>query len=585
MFTKRKQLSGFTIIEALIVIAIGVTMFGSLLVTFEYAFELLAHSKARTTALSIATDRMEYFRSLPYNDVGTIAGIPSGTIPQNSTTTLNKITFNERILVEYVDDPGDGLLTATTSDSNGIPADYKRIKIELSWTVKGEVKSIALVSNIVPRSIETTDGGGTVRVNVLDADGSPMFGAQVRLINTTTPTNIDVTKNTDISGTALFSGAPAGSNYEVIVTAPGYSTDRTYVANGANPNPITAPFSLLEADISTVTFQIGELSDMDITTYSAVTDIENTEGFLGSTGIATSTNTEVASGALRLRQTAGVYASSGQAKLVTLTPSPLEAWGAVTVAATTPSNTQYRVQLFTVSSSTYSLIPDSDLPGNAAGFTGPLIDVSSLDAGSFPSIAVGVSLQTSDTSVSPSIDEIGVYYRESATVRSGVALSLHGSKVIGADLSANPIFKTSLSGTTDGSGELSFSNVEFDSYTFTIPGSLTVTTACPALPLLHQAGIDSSLYIVLRSSVTPSLRTTVVSNTGNAIPGVSVTLSRSGFSSTQETDLCGQTFMSSGVVLESDYDISVSKPGYVTQNISTFTINGNTETVVTLIAQ
>lgn len=585
MFTLRMRPHGFTIVEALIVIAIGVAMFGALLVTFEHAYELLSHSKARVTALSIATDRMEYFRSLPYDDVGTISGIPPGTIPQNSTTTLNNITFRERILVEYVDDPGDGLLTATTTDSNGIPADYKRIKIELSWTIKDETRSISLVSNIVPRSIETTAGGGTVRVNVLDADATPLAGAQVRLLNNTTTTTIDVTKNTDISGTALFSGAPAASNYEVIVTAPGFSTDRTYVASVSNPNPITAPFSLLEADISTVTFQIGELSDMDITTYTSITDVGTVEEFLSSTGVATSSNTEVASGVLRLEQVAGVYDSSGQATLVTLTPSPIEEWGALTVAANTPSNTQYTVQLFTLGSSTYSLIPDSDLPGNAAGFSTSVIDISSLDAGSFPSIAVSVSLQTSNTSVSPSIDEIGVYYREAATARTGVALSLRGSKLIGSDLSALPIYKTALSGTTDGSGELSFTDVEFDSYTFTIPSGLLVSTACPALPHLQEAGINSSLDIVLRGSVDDSLRTTVVSPTGHAIPGASVTLSRSGFSATEETNLCGQTFMHSGVVVESDYDVVVSKPGFVTQTISTFTIAGNVETVVTLIPE
>lgn len=585
MFAITKQPQGFTIVEALIVIAISVTIFGSLLVTFEYAFELLAHSKARTTALSIATDRMEYFRSLPYDDVGTIAGIPPGIIPQNSTTTLNKIIFDERILVEYVDDPADGLLTATTTDSNGIPADYKRIKIEMSWTIKGVTRTIALVSNIVPRSIETTAGGGTVRVNVLNADSSALFGAQVRLVNNTTTTTIDVTKSTDASGVALFSGAPAASNYEVYVTAVGYSSDQTYIADFSNPNPITAPFSLLEADISTVTFQIGELSNMNITTYSSVTDVGSEENFLDSTGLATSTSMEVASGALRLEQTAGVYEASGQTKLVTLTPSPLEKWGAVTVAASTPSNTQYAVQLFTLSSSTYTLISDSDLPGNAAGFTTSLIDISDLNVSSFPSVVVGVSMQTSDTSVSPNIDQIGVYYREAADLRTGVLLSLHGNKLIGTDLSAAPIYKTALSGTTNGSGDLNFTNVEFDSYTVTTPASLEVSTACPALPLLHQAGIDSTLEIVLRSSVSASLRTTVLSNTGIPIPGADVTLSRSGFSATSDTNLCGQTFMHSGVVLESDYDVVVSKSGYITQTINTFSINGNTETVITLIPQ
>lgn len=580
-----QRAKGFTIVEALIVIAIGVTVFGSLLVTFQYTFELLAHAKARTTAVSIATDRMEYFRSLPYDDVGTISGIPSGTIPQNSTTTLNNILFQERILVEYVDDAADGLLTATTTDGNGIPSDYKRIKIELSWTIKGKTRSISLVSNIVPRSIETTAGGGTIRVNVLDADASPLSGAQVRLVNNTTTTTIDVIKNTDASGIALFSGAPAASNYEVYVTATGYSSDQTYVPDASNPNPVTAPFALLVADISTVTFQIGELSDLAITTYSSITDTGNIEYFTDSSGVSTSTNIEVASGVLRLEQTAGVYSNSGQAKLVTFTPSPLQAWGALTVAANTPASTQYRIQLFTNSSSTYTLIPDSDLAGNAAGLIGPLIDISSLDVGTYPSLVVGFNLQTTDTDETPSVEEVGVYYRESAVPRSGVDLSLHGDKMIGTDLSANPIFKTTLSGTTDGVGELDFSDVEFDSYNFTIPGSLTVTTACPALPLLHQAGIASSLDIVLRASVSNSLRTTVLNTEGNPIPGATVVLSRSGFSETQDTNLCGQIFIYSGVVVESDYDIAVSKPGYVTQNISTFSINGNTENVITLIPQ
>lgn len=580
-----KQLKGFTLVEALIVVAITVTIFGALLVTFQYAFELLAHSKARTTATSIATDRMEYFRSLPYDEVGTISGIPSGTIPQNSTTTLNNIVFQERILVEYVDDPADGLLTATTTDSNGIPADYKRIKIELSWTIKEKTRSISLVSNIVPRSIETTLGGGTVRVNVLDANAVPLFGAQVRLVNNTTTTTIDVIKNTDTNGTALFSGAPAASNYEVYVTAAGYSSDQTYIASVANPNPVTSPFSLLVADISTVTFQIGELSDMYINTYSSVTDTGSMEYFTDSSGLATSTDIEVASGALRLEQTSGTYANSGQAKLVTVTPSPLEAWGALTVAANTPASTQYSIQLFTLSSSTYTLIPDSDLAGNSAGLSGPLIDVSSLDTGTYPSVVIGLSLQTTDTSASPSIDELGLYYREVSVPRTGVDLSLHGDKLIGTDLSANPIYKTLLSGTTNGSGELNFTDVEFDSYSFTTPSSLEVTTACPALPLLHQAGITSSLDIILGASVSESLRTTVLSTDGRPIPGVVVTLSRSGFSDTEETNLCGQTFIYSGVVPESDYDVSASKPGYVTQNISTFSVIGNTENVITLSPQ
>jgi len=73
---------------------------------------------------------MEYFRSLPYNDVGVIAGFPAGTIPQNSTLNLNGINFSERVLVEYVDDDADG---STGADTNGIILDYKQIKLEYEW--------------------------------------------------------------------------------------------------------------------------------------------------------------------------------------------------------------------------------------------------------------------------------------------------------------------------------------------------------------------------------------------------------------------------------------------------------------------
>ncbi len=575
--------SGFSLIEALIVAAVGVTIFAGLFGTFTYAFNLLAHAKAKTTAITIANDRMEYFRSLPYNEVGTISGIPSGTIPQHSTQVLNKITFDERVLVEYVDDPADGLLTATTTDSNGIPADYKRVKIEISWTLKDQTRSIVLVSNIVPRSIETTDGGGTIRVNVLNADSAPLQGAFVQLINNTTTSTIDVIKSTDSTGTALFSGAPAASNYEVIVTAPGYSTDRTYEATLANPNPTTAPFSLLEADISTVTFQIDQLSNIDVKTYSSIIDKEVKEDFSSSSGVALRLGTEVASGVLRLEQTAGLYTTSGEAVLTQVSPSPLLQWGTVTLDAAVPTGTSFRLQVGTLSSSTFNMIPDSDLAGNSSGFSSSVIDLSELDPGTYPSIALRFTLNTTNTAVSPSINEVAVYYREAVTPRDGVDLSLRGNKIIGSDSSAVPIYKTVLDGTTDSSGELSFSDVEFDTYNITVPASLMVRGACPNIPLVHQAGLSSSVVLVLRASVGTSLRTTVVNSDGYPIPGATVTLSRVGFSEAMDTNLCGQTFMYAGVAPETDYEVRVEKAGFATQVITAVSIIDNRDLTVTMV--
>lgn len=581
MFKRPSRASGFTLIETIVVIAIVVVVFAALLISVKYTLGIIINSKAKTSALSIASDRLEYIRSLPYDEVGTVAGIPAGAIPQTSTRTLNNVTFTERVLIEYVDDPADGLLTATTTDSNGIPADYKRAKVEVSWTVNGASGDLALVSNIVPRSIETTDGGGTVRINVIDQDSQPLAGAAVTLINNTTTTTINVTKFSDASGVVLFSGAPAASNYEVEVTGTGYSTDQTYQVSGANPSPITGPFAVLEADISTLTFQIDQLSDIALKTYSAITDSAFNEWFDDATGIATSTNTNVSGGVLRLNDTAGIYAPSGVAYLNVRTPTPLEQWETITVAPSVPSGTSYAVRVYTASSTTYTLIPDSDLPGNAAGFTNRIIDISSLDSATYPSVVLGVHLATTNTAVTPSIDAVELFYRESSTARSGVSISAHGNKVIGYDLSVQPIYKTVLTGSTNGTGNISFSDVEFDSYTFGFPGSFTVARACPVLPLQHRAGVDSDAEVVLGAHHDDSLLVTITNAGGTLIPGATVTLSRSGFSDTKQTNTCGQAFFS-GVVAESDYQLDVSKSGYSSNVVTPYDLSGESTVMISV---
>ncbi len=146
---------GFSFVELLISVAIMVLVFGGLFAGIQAMIQVIGNSKASTGALALATERMEYIRSLSYDSVGTIAGIPNGAIPQNATRTLNGVTYNERVLIEYVDAPEDGIGGA---DANGILADYKRVKIEYSWDDRGTTKYRSLVSNIVPRGVETTSG-------------------------------------------------------------------------------------------------------------------------------------------------------------------------------------------------------------------------------------------------------------------------------------------------------------------------------------------------------------------------------------------------------------------------------------------
>jgi type II secretory pathway pseudopilin PulG len=587
MYNHSLSQKGFSLVEVIFVAALSVLVFGVLLSSFQYSLKLINQSRSKLSALSVANDRMEFFRSLPYNDIGTISGIISGAIPQNSIVTLNDIEFHERVLVEYVDDPADGKAGTATPDSNGIPSDYKCIKLEYTWDVNGTTNVVSLISNIVPRSIESTAGGGTVKINVIDENSALLPGASVRLINNTTGSPIDVTRIADAGGVALFSGAPAASNYEVIVTANisghQYSTAQTYETTGANPNPIVSPFSVLVSDISTLTFQIGELSDLDIKTLSAVSEGVLKEEFTNLLAVDSSVDVEAVGGRLKLANVSSVYKTSGIAYLGVITPAPLLRWQTVRVAVDLPASTSHKVQLFTgVPTGPYTLIPDSELSGNVVGFTDTLIDISSLDPIAYPSIYIGVTLETTDTNVTPSVDEISLYYRNSETDLAGASFGIRGSKIIGTDAVSAPIYKYTDSLTTDGSGDVTIAALEFDTHVITPNGGYDIAMACPAHPFIHQAGVDGELEMVLVPNAVTTLRVSVIDTLGRVIPGAFVNLNRTGYTDTILTDSCGQVFFTGGLINSSDYEINVTATGYNNQTVSAFDINGDTLKIITL---
>ncbi len=569
---------GFSLIEVVIVSAVLLLFFGGLFVLVEYVFKLSTNARARLSALSLANERMEYIRSLTYDAVGTVAGIPAGNIPQNRTRTFNGYLFNERVLIQYVDDDADGLGAA---DSNSILADYKQVKVEYSWNVTGATTSITLISNIVPRSIETTVGGGTIRVNVLDATVSPVPSASVRLLNTSGTTTIDVTRQTDVTGTALFAGAPAGSNYEIFVSKAGYSSDQTHIATTSNPNPTTQPISVLEADVSTMSFQIDQLSNINLSLYSSLVENYISESFVSAASIASSSNLAPVTGELALADAGGgLYVTSGFAFTPSLTASTMERWEVVSLGRVLPPGTTLRTQLYT-GTSTFALIPDTDLPGNSTGFTDRLIPLTTLDPVAYPALVIGFTLETTDSSVTPRLTDATVLFRESATLRSGATVSWRGTKSIGTDLGGLPIYKHQFSGVTNASGEATFTDREWDSYSATITGS-TITRACPGHPVPLPPGTTLPVTLVATPVFTNSLRINVVDPSGVPIPGAALRLSRTGYLSQRTADSCGSVFFTS-MATESDYVLEVTAGGFTTYNLSDLTISGPIASTVTLV--
>src|SRR3989338_5531630 len=571
---RQKQSRGFSLVEVLVVIAITALVFVGLFAAFEYSLKLIAQSRAKMTALTVANDQMEYIRSFTYDSVGTVLGIPAGSLPQVSTTTLNEIDFTKRILIEYIDDDADGIGAA---DTNGITTDYKQVKVSVEWAINGNTNEVFLVSNITPRSIETNVGGGTLRVNVFDADVQPLPGASVRVVNNTIVPNVDVTRTTDATGVALFGGAPAGPDYEIFVTGVGYSSDQTYMATTSLPTPITQPVAVVEADISTMNFFIDRTSELTVRTLSGKTTQEYTLTFTDMTGIVESTDVALIDGAMGLATSGSAYVSSGELFLTPLTPSPLDAWEFVVASGTVPFNTAATFRFYT-STSTADIIPDSDLPGNSIGFSIGTIDISTLSKVTYPTIVVGIALETSDTSITPTIDEVQVLYLESETGLAGVDLYMQGSKTIGTNASGTDIYKTTNSVTTDSNGEYVFPALEWDAYTFTVSG-YDVAEACENNPLDLRPNTTETMDLVLAANSANTLRVVAETISGTKLISAEVRLERPSFSETVETSTCGQAFFT-GLSSNNDYELTVTPDGYAPQTISAVSIDSDIVMVV-----
>ena len=261
---KARFSNGASLIDVIFGVSIMLIIFIGIFGIFKLSIELVSSSKSKTGALALANEQMEFIRSLSYNAVGVVGGIPAGNIEQEEIIILNKTIYTRRTFIQYIDDLKDGL---EEEDENLIIADYKLVKVEIKWTIGDTERKFSLISNIVPKGIETFEGGGTLIINSIDAYGAPIAGAQVNIKNNTIFPTIDLTAFTNDFGKIMFPGSPAAVDYKIIVTKDGYSTAKTYDADVNNPNPDPGHLTVAEKETTRSTFAIDLLSGMDINTY------------------------------------------------------------------------------------------------------------------------------------------------------------------------------------------------------------------------------------------------------------------------------------------------------------------------------
>jgi len=147
---------GFGLVDVIVGIALTLIIFLALFGVLRASLMLSTLAKAKAAGIELASSQMEYLRGISYDSLGTLGGIPFGTVPQTATTTVDGIPYTVRTFIQYVDDVADG---TGPSDINHITTDYKIGRVAVSYSINDLVKSAVLISNFSPPSIESSTGG------------------------------------------------------------------------------------------------------------------------------------------------------------------------------------------------------------------------------------------------------------------------------------------------------------------------------------------------------------------------------------------------------------------------------------------
>lgn len=574
---RRSHQRGVTLVDTLVGSALMLVVFLGIAAAFQLSVEVVTNNKARAGAIALGNERMEYLKSLTYTQIGVIGGIPAGNVPQIETVTLNNVEYTRRTLVLYSDDSQDGL---GASDSNSIIADFKTIRVEVSWQAQQGLRSVELIGRVSPYGIETSVPGGTLSINAVDAASQPVVNAEVRIVNPSVTPAISITTYTGTDGNISFIGAPASTNYQITVTKSGYSTAQTYAVTAANPNPNPRHLTVSNNLTTTSSFAIDLLASKSIQLFKQIAVQTWTDSFNNQTSIATSSNIAVSGGNVRLAGSAP-YPTAGFVESITIQPSILAGWNDLSWSDTTPASTDIRYSIYDATSGGSTIIPDSALPGNSTGFTTSPVDLSGLSTSTYQAIRVRANLTTSNTGSTPTLASWTVSYDFGPEPFPGFAFTMRGGKTIG---NSPTVYKYNTTLTSDSAASVSLPAIEWDSYTIGVTSTSTyeIADVCGIQPEALLPGSSQTTTVFLSPATTHSLLVDVTSATGTPVRDASVRVTRTGYNVTNLSSACGHAYF--GGLVNNTYSISITKSGYQSQTINNFTVSGDSRRSVVLQA-
>jgi len=565
---------GISLVEMLIGIAIISMVFVTLFASFQAMLTFAERNRLRANALMLANEHIEVIRALPFDSIGTVAGLPSGSIPQLETIVYDNHEYTRRTFIQYIDDPADGTGAADT-----LTADYKRIKVEMGYDFRGTTQSFSLVTTMAPKSQESLVGAGVLRINVFDATNDPVSLASIHIVNTTVATSVDISTFTNASGTISFPGAWAGGGYEIYINKAGYTSAQTYVSTTTNPNPTPSPLNVAENGTTEVFFKIDLLSSIHMRTRLWPIRGRFFDDFSDASQLSSLTNTQVVGGDITLAGTPGSYSSSGTSISSPTTPASLEEWLLFSFDATTPPNTSKSFHIeYDTGSGVFALIPDTDIPNNSTGLSTSPVDLGGLDTTIYSSLRIVTDLASSDGVSTPEIHEYTLSYHEAEVPVANVPFTLTSGTTIGTDASSNPIYKYTTSDQTDANGEWDSGDIGFDAYELVVSG-FNVAEACPSLPLILEPDTALEQILTIAPATAHSLSLQVTSPLGATVERAQVHITGGSIDTVRSTSPCGIAYFPS--LTEESFNVDIDAPGFAPYT-ATIPVSGPTESTAVL---
>jgi prepilin-type N-terminal cleavage/methylation domain-containing protein len=252
---------GLSLIEVVVCVAIFSILSVSIYGAFTSILNGITYYREKTTISSLADQYIEIVRNMPYSQIGTIEGNPHGTladVPNAINIIVNGMAYQVYYAVSYIDDSADGTIMAGT-DSN--PNDYKQIKLYIKNVNTGATNSF--LTNVAPKGLEGLDSGGALSIEVFNAVGQPVPGATIHIKNSNIVPNIDLIRTADANGNWIEVGLPNSANsYNIVVSKNDYSVDQTYPISTQNPNPTKPDATILNGQVTQISFSIDQLSNL-----------------------------------------------------------------------------------------------------------------------------------------------------------------------------------------------------------------------------------------------------------------------------------------------------------------------------------